>query len=50
MYSTIVGYISNPLRFHPTFCQAKKNGMKAAGERSISQLSSNHPIGGCYVY
>lgn len=49
MYSTKVGYISNQLRIYPTFCK-QKDGIGSAGERSISQLSSNHPIGGCYVY
>ncbi len=36
-----VGYVSNQLRFYPTFLQAKKNVIKAAGERSISRLSCN---------
>lgn len=50
MYSTKVEYISNQLRINPTFLQAKKDGINTAGERIVSRLSSNHPIGGCYVY
>lgn len=49
MYSTKVEYISNQLRTYPTFCK-QKDGIGSAGERRISQLSSNHRSGGCYVY
>lgn len=49
IYSTKVEYISNQLRTSPTFCK-QKDGRGSAGERRISQLSSNHRSGGCYVY
>ncbi|RAS63558.1 hypothetical protein DET48_111107 [Vibrio diazotrophicus] len=47
---TKVEHLSNQLRINPTFLQAKKDGINTAGERIVSRLSSNHPIGGCYVY
>ncbi len=46
---TKVEHLSNQLRTYPTFCK-QKDGIGSAGERRISQLSSNHRSGGCYVY